>query len=314
MKITAFINAFNEEAELPSLFQNLQDVDEIVLIDHESTDGTASLARKLGAKVITRPIITETVTKKDVASFKKLYGYIPMFKVGDKIWNGAEDLDQCIKYCKNDWVLWIDCDERVTWDIKQIKKLMKDFDVIGCKFINDHKEDKTEKSSFQQKKLFRKSKIKFWCRIHTVIVGEKLREVFSTDMVIDHWIKPKEYRKEYVKRIEYAFLKEQSSRMNYYLAREYFHAMNFKRSLKWFDLYLQKSTFVPEISKAYMLMAGCNWELGNHDESFMNLFRSMQIYPSKLNFDMMANMLDAIGSIYGSIWRKCEQVLPEQSI
>jgi glycosyltransferase involved in cell wall biosynthesis len=314
MKISAFINCYNEEAEIIPLIQNLQDVDEIVVIDHESTDNTAKIARELGAKVFTKPLVTETVTKEDVATFKKDYGYTPLFKVGEKMWDGAKDFTQNVKYCTNDWVLWIDADERIQWNPKKVKDLMKNCDIVGCKFVNSHNEDKTEKSSFVQKKLFKKSKVKFSCRIHTIIVGEKACELYSNDMVIHHWSKPKEYRKDYVKRIEYAFLKEQSPRMNYYLAREYFHVLNYKRSLKWFDLYLSKSTFVPEISKAYMLMAGCNWQLGNHDESFINLFRSMQIFPSKLNFDMMAKMLDSIGSIYGNTWRKCLDVLPNQEL
>jgi glycosyltransferase involved in cell wall biosynthesis len=309
--ISAFINAHNEESEIPSLIENLKGIDDIVLIDHKSTDKTAELAKSFGAKVITRPYISDLVVQDDVDDFVKRFGYKPMFYAGDMLINDAAELNEGIKNCRHDWVLYLDCDERVTWDMKEIQKLMPDHDVIQCKFINAHNEDKSEKSSFVTKKLFRKDKVWFTCRIHGMIYGYELREVVTDSMQIDHWQKEKD-RTSYLSRLEYAFLKEQSSRMNFYLGREYFHQRKWEHSLKLLNIYLQNATYIPEISKAYTIMSGDLWELGKHEESFVSLFQSMRVCPTKMAFDMMSRMLDATGSQYVEVWRKLRDTLPTE--
>lgn len=304
MKISAFVNCFNEEIEIPSLMDNLKGVDEIIVIDHESTDRTAKLAKKLGAVVYTQPILTEIVTERDVEYFTKRFGFEPQYKEGDKMWDGATDFNESIKLCSNDWILYIDADERITWDIEEIKKLMKEYDVIKCMFVSKHNGDKSASSSFESKKLFNRKKAWFTCRIHTMIHGYNLKEVFTDKMRIDHWQVEKEYRKEYLARLEYAFFKEQSSRMNYYLARQYFHERMFEKSLYMFDIYLLNATYIPEICKAYTLMSGCLWELKRYEESFNYLFKAMRIYPhDRLPFEMMANLIEITNPQDALIWR-----------
>ena len=310
--ISAFVNAHNEEENIPSLMENLKGIDDIVVIDHESTDKTAELAKSLGAKVISRSYASNTVTQSDVDDFIKRFGYKPMFTVGDMLLNDAAEFNEGVKNCKHDWVLYIDCDERVTWDIKEIQKLMPDHDVIQCKFVNTHNEDKSEKSSFIGKKLFRKDKVWFTCRIHGMMYGYELREVFTDKMQIDHWQKEKD-RTSYLPRLEHAFLKEQSLRMNFYLGREYFHQSQWEHSLKLLKIYLQTSTYIPEVAKAYTLMSGCLWELGKHEDSFISLFQSMRIYPSRMAFDMMGRMLEATHSEYSDIWKKFSEMLPNEN-
>ena len=83
--ISAYIIAFNEAEKVRAAIESVQWADEIVLIDSWSTDGTAELAEKLGAKVVQ-------------VEFK-----------------GFGDLrNHAIAACTHEWIFSLDADERCT--------------------------------------------------------------------------------------------------------------------------------------------------------------------------------------------------------
>src|SRR6266508_3308078 len=57
MKISLFIPALNEEEPLPDVLASVPPgaVDEIIVVDNGSTDSTAAVARRAGARVVTEP-------------------------------------------------------------------------------------------------------------------------------------------------------------------------------------------------------------------------------------------------------------------
>ena len=57
MKISLIIPALNEEEPLPDVLASVPPgaVDEIIVVDNGSTDGTAAVARRAGARVVTEP-------------------------------------------------------------------------------------------------------------------------------------------------------------------------------------------------------------------------------------------------------------------
>lgn len=85
MSITAIIIAKNEEEMIANCIEGLRWCDEIIVIDNGSTDTTANIAEKLGARVI---------------------GY-----AND---NFAKVRNEGLKRSKTDWVFYVDADERVT--------------------------------------------------------------------------------------------------------------------------------------------------------------------------------------------------------
>ena len=85
MKISAYIIAYNEADKIRDCIRSVLWVDEIIVADSNSTDGTTEIAESMGAKVI----------------------HIPF--------NGYGDLrNKAITYCSKDWILSIDSDERCT--------------------------------------------------------------------------------------------------------------------------------------------------------------------------------------------------------
>jgi glycosyltransferase involved in cell wall biosynthesis len=98
--ISAVVHAYNEERNLPACLASLKFADEIVVIDNESTDRTAALARAAGARVVT---------------FRGRYGYPEPARVF-----GLSQL-------RGEWVFILDADERATPELgAELRRLAAD--------------------------------------------------------------------------------------------------------------------------------------------------------------------------------------------
>lgn len=103
MKITATIISYNEERNIARAMESLRCCDEIVVVDSGSSDRTAEIAAKLGARVI------------------------------DSQWGGyARQKNYAADCALNDWILSIDADEALSealeGEIWHIKKRGPKFD------------------------------------------------------------------------------------------------------------------------------------------------------------------------------------------
>jgi len=95
-KLSVIIIAKNEEKMISDCIKSVTWADEILLIDNNSTDKTANLARKLGAKVLE-------------------------YKNGSY----TEARNYGLKKAKNDWIFYLDADERCTEELKkEIKEIL----------------------------------------------------------------------------------------------------------------------------------------------------------------------------------------------
>jgi Glycosyl transferase family 2 len=95
--ITAVVIAKNERDALPGALRSVEPlVDELVVVDDESTDGTAEIARELGARVITR-------------------------KLGS---NFADQRNAGVAAVKTEWVVCIDADERLEPELTPMLRQM----------------------------------------------------------------------------------------------------------------------------------------------------------------------------------------------
>jgi len=87
--VAAIVIAKNEERNIQACLQSLAWADEVLVIDAESTDKTAELARAAGARVIVRP------------------------------WSGfGAQKNFAMEQAQADWVLIVDADERVSQDLR----------------------------------------------------------------------------------------------------------------------------------------------------------------------------------------------------
>lgn len=86
-KLALLILTYNEEKNIAACIQSAPIADEIIVIDSGSTDQTAAIAIRLGAKVITRPMAED--------------GF-------------AGQRNFALTQTAADWVLYLDADERLT--------------------------------------------------------------------------------------------------------------------------------------------------------------------------------------------------------
>jgi glycosyltransferase involved in cell wall biosynthesis len=84
-KISAYILTFNEAEKIKAAVESVLWADEVVVVDSDSTDGTAEIAAGLGARVV----------------------QVPFSGFGD-LRNRAVDL------CRHEWIFSLDADERCT--------------------------------------------------------------------------------------------------------------------------------------------------------------------------------------------------------
>ena len=103
-KISAVILTRNEAANLPRCLESIRWVDEILVLDSESTDGTAGIAKKFGAKVYLLP------------------------------WDGfGKQKQKGVELAAGEWVFSIDADEVVTPGLQAeiTSRLSTDNDTAG---------------------------------------------------------------------------------------------------------------------------------------------------------------------------------------
>jgi glycosyltransferase involved in cell wall biosynthesis len=95
-KLSVYIVAYNEADKIRAAITSVTWADEILVADSDSTDGTAEIAGRMGAKVVQIPFI------------------------------GFGDLrNRAIRACRNEWIFSLDSDERCTPQVKaEIQKLL----------------------------------------------------------------------------------------------------------------------------------------------------------------------------------------------
>jgi len=97
MKISAKINVYNEEDNIAAVCEDLKWVDEIVIVDSNSTDRTVELAKRY----------TDRIFNREFRGYKDKHMFSDAQTTGD-------------------WILWLDADERLTPELKQeIEELRK---------------------------------------------------------------------------------------------------------------------------------------------------------------------------------------------
>ena len=311
-KISAVIMCFNEEENLPRLIESLKGADEVIIVDHMSTDKTSELAKSLGAKVFQIANKIDTVFQSDREEFIKKYGFFPTFKAGDKIGDGSADRAYGISKAKNDWVFCPDADEIVTWDLPEIKKLLTDHDQINCNFIHSRKPNGSPECVLEICKLFRKSNSRWYGRIHDVVVGTNPRTIKTDKMKMEHFKKPKEYRNGQLGKMEYALFKDQSPRMLFYTAREYFYNAMYEKALQLYNEYMPKAWWRSEIAEAWLLMAKCSWQIQKGDDSRKYCLNAIAVNPDFK--EALLDMSEYTGDDQKEYWKRYADIATSNNV
>lgn len=289
-QISAIICTYNEVKRIPKLIKSLKGVDEIILADDGSTDGTVKLAESLGAKVITRKKHVEIPTKDDYINFVKRFDWAPKFDDKTKINNGSACRMEALTYAKNDWVFMPDADEIVTWDLPEITKLLPTANQITCDFVHSHKKDGSPDNVSKITKLFRRSVSRIEARVHDVLLPTD-KMIYTDKMRIDHYQKERT-RTEVLPILEYSVIKDNDSRSRFYLGREYYYYKQYKKALTLFDDYLKDAKWLPEIAQARLYKAQSHWNSMEGDKAREECLEAIKLNPDFTEaLNLMSEML-----------------------
>jgi len=158
----------NEEENLPVCLESVRDiVDEIIIVDTGSTDGTKKVAEKFGAKTFN---FTWTDDFSEARNFS-------------------------LSKASGDWILYLDADEKIEKDdCRKIREVIKQKDIMAVnmlEYIPQEKGNLFELVGSDYSRLFRNHpEIRFEGAIHEQILPSVNRlggKVLKSDIKINHW-------------------------------------------------------------------------------------------------------------------------------
>ena len=163
MSISIYIIAFNEEDKISDCIKSALWADEVIVADSHSTDKTSQIAENLGAKVI----------------------HIPFTGFGDL-------RNQAISYCKSDWILSLDSDERCTNEVREeILSLIKTapLDIYRVPrnnfFMGRWIKYSGWHPNFRQPQLFKKGKMSYTMEsVHEGYISHSNKEIGTITNII----------------------------------------------------------------------------------------------------------------------------------
>jgi len=288
-RISAVICTYNEEDNIEACIDSVYGVDEVVVADDGSTDKTVELAKACGARVHRRKDWSERASQVVVNEFVERFGWQPSFEDGTRIRNGHLEAREAQSFARNDWIVVPDADERVTWDLKKVRRLLPLSDQIVCDFVHSHKPNGEPETTFTITKMFRRSLSTIDARTHTVVLPNG-RIVSTHDMRIDHWPKTLHKQTYVLPILEYSVAKEDDLRSRFYLGREYYNQDQCEHAITLFNHYLKDAKWMPEIGHARLYMAYCFWKLKQGDSARKNAIQAFLINPDhKQAIEFLAN-------------------------
>ena len=297
-RVSLVVCTLDEEKNIEACVRSAAGVDEVVVADDGSTDNTAKLARKLGARVFRRRDWSVRATQEDVDEFTKRFGWPPAFSAGSRIRNGHLELREGLEAARSGWVLSLDADERVTWDLPRLRaEVLPSADQVVSEFVHSHEADGRPTRVTSITKLFRREhSAHVAARTHTCL-PPRGRVVQTKLMRVDHWQAPG-HRQSYVLPIlEYSVTREDDQRTRFYLGREYYYYKQYDRALKLLDLYLERATWQREIGQARLYAARCYWYSGRGDQARESCLKAVLINPEH------KEALQLMAEVYNEPWK-----------
>ena len=250
------------------------------MADDGSRDATVKVARSLGARVFRRKDWSVAATRADVGKFRERFGWAPAFRAGSRIRNGHLELREALEAASCAWVLSLDADERVTWDLPRLRaEVLPGADQVVSEFVHSHEEDGSPTRVTSITKLFRREhSAHVGACTHTCIftVGRVVRTKL---MRVDHWQAPGHRQSDVLPILEYSVLVDDDQRSRFYLGREYYYYRKYDQALSLFDLYLAHATWKEEIGQARLYAARCYWESGRGDLARESCLKAVLMNP-----------------------------------
>jgi len=268
--ISACMIVKDEEKMLPRCLESIKDyVDEIVVVDTGSTDGTIEIVKNYGAKVYHHP------------------------------WedNFSKHRNQSIDYAGSDWIFIIDADEELMpgsgEEIKRAVRVDDNVDSIFIRVESDFDEGRGI-SMHNSLRLFRNNhRIRYKGRVHNAIVGEQNPKYAPKGRIFHYGynLGPEVAGKKFKRTSELLKLDiaedPSDPRPHHYLGVSYLSACMFdlaaKESEIAIELYKNKKLINSEALKSYFVAAMSYINLTKFGKAEILAHEALETYPKHLD-------------------------------
>ena len=244
----------NESVLLGRCLSSLTGMDELVVVDTGSKDGTVEIARGFGARI----------------------GYYQ--------WNDdfSAARNHALALCTGDWILSIDADEflepggveRLRWMARRAAETTESIKI-------SLRPDGGHGSAFRNTRFFRRG-LKFSGRIHENIAAQTCAEAPDPAPTIVYGTSPahaldtdRNYRM-----LKAAYESDPSARHCYYFAREYWYRKEYENAVRIFEECTRKSAWTAERADAHLYVAQCHWNLARGDEARRACMDALTVNPN----------------------------------
>ena len=312
-RVSLVVCTLNEARNIETCIKSAAGVDEVVVADDGSTDDTVKLAESLGARVSRRRDWSVRSTQAQVGAFAARFGWEPAFRDGSRIRNGHLESREGISLASNDWVLVLDADERVTWDLPRLRaEVLPVADQVTSEFVHSHDGEGRPTRVSTITKLFRRSLTRIEARTHTCLLPAG--RILTTNLMrVDHWQAPGHSQSYVLPILEYSVLVDDDQRSRFYLGREYYYYRKYDQALKLLDLYLRDATgHVPEIAQARLYAARCYWESGRGDQARESCLQAVVLNPE--HREALALMSEMYHEPWKHKWLRHAQLATDEDI
>jgi glycosyltransferase involved in cell wall biosynthesis len=242
-KISVAIIAKNEGNSIGRCLESVKDADEIIVCDTGSDEGdkTTEIAKSYGAKVFTDyKWIKDTPTD----SF-------------------ANARNHARNKCTGDWILTIDCDNRLAPSMVRLREVVAEADRLGKKTVSIKIYlENGMRYSHDLPYLYKNDPLVFWkgdCHNHLT-----WDDKYDSDLQLICWHSDsheKDPDRSFRILKRYVLEHPECIREKFYLAREYFNRGRYIEALWFYQKYIKVSTYMAEGADAYLMMARCYWAL-----------------------------------------------------
>jgi glycosyltransferase involved in cell wall biosynthesis len=272
MKLSATIICKNEAAHIADCLRSLGGIDEIVLCDTGSTDGTVAVARAI------RP---------DLVLVERPW---------DDHFSNARNA--ALDVATGDWCVVIDCDETLLpGTVQSLREAIADRpEVATFRFLCQAKGDPS-KRHFMVRAHARIPGIRWEGRIHEALTGDST--VVAQGCVLEygysvaHNSDPDRALRLLQRDHDEAVAAGQlpTPRTLYYLAREHMYRKNFVAAIPILEQRVQTIGFRSECADALLYLATCYWLTGQGDKAREACMRSLIMAPDcKETLEFMATL------------------------
>lgn len=250
MKISVAMIVRNEEVLLERALSSVLSADEIVVVDTGSSDSTVDIARRFTDKVYT-----------------------------DYAWNDdfSEARNVSIERCSGDWVVILDADEFLEdWamDVIREKIVYATTDAATLDLISESGD-----TSFRQIRII-KPHIRYKGKAHNYVSVSETEHI-PVSLVYGH-SPAHDLDPDRTFRILGKYVAEHPDcvREMYYYAREFYYRKAYADAAYWWEKYVLRSTWIPEVADAHLYLARCYWVLMDGNRARDNCLRAIALNPS----------------------------------